>query len=235
MMGFIELFLPIACPLCGAGTGSSSPHALCSGCRDDILPLAAPQCPRCALPYPTENGSDHLCEHCLRNDPPFTRVHGVGVYEGSLRDGVHRFKYHGGIHLDRALGYLLASAVGTSEKFDLIVPVPLHPSRLRERTYNQSLLLAAVVGRKLRVPVAPRLLRRIRPTQPQQGLEAAVRKRNLRGAFSLEKELSGERILLIDDVLTTGATASECSRILRGGGAAEVVVAVIGRARRHHI
>jgi ComF family protein len=119
--------------------------------------------------------------------------------------------------------------------FDLIVPVPLHPTRLRLRTYNQSLLLAVVLGRQLRTPVARRLLTRTRATPPQQGLPAEIRRRNLRGAFALRQKLIGDRVLLVDDVLTTGATVRECGRILREGGAAEVAVAVIGRARLHHL
>jgi len=106
--------------------------------------------------------------------------------------------------------------------------------RLRERTYNQSLLLARVLGRHWQLPVASRLLLRSRPTLPQQGLPAEERRRNLRGAFALRRELEGERVLLLDDVLTTGATARECARVLLAGGAGEVAVAVLGRARRNH-
>jgi ComF family protein len=117
---------------------------------------------------------------------------------------------------------------------DLLVPVPLHPRRLRQRSYNQALLLARELGRNLSLPVASRLLQRRHPTPPQRGLSARVRFHNLRGAFALERPLAGERILLVDDVMTTGATTSECTRTLLAGGGGEVAVAVLGRARRHH-
>jgi ComF family protein len=152
-----------------------------------------------------------------------------------LRQAVHHFKYRGAVDLDRPLGKLLAAATKEPESTprpDLLVPVPLHKSRMRERTYNQSLLLAKALGKEWRLPVSARLLVRTRATLPQQGLSAQLRRDNMKGAFALSSPLAGERILLIDDVLTTGATANECSRVLLEGGAAEVAVAVLGRARR---
>jgi ComF family protein len=149
---------------------------------------------------------------------------------------VHQFKYRGDFSLDRPLGGLLATVLETSGRDflpDLIVPVPLHLSRLRQRGYNQSLLLARVLGRRWRKPVPGRLLVRLRPTSPQQGLKAVQRRLNLKGAFATRSALAGQKVLLIDDVMTTGATARECSRTLLSAGAGEVVVAVIGRARLH--
>jgi ComF family protein len=116
---------------------------------------------------------------------------------------------------------------------DLLIPVPLHRSRLSERTYNQSLLLARALGKEWRIPVAARRLLRVRATSPQQGLSEQLRRANMKGAFALSAPLAGEKVLLIDDVLTTGATAAECSRILLEGGAGEVGVAVLGRARKN--
>jgi ComF family protein len=116
---------------------------------------------------------------------------------------------------------------------DLLLPVPLYVGRLRQRSYNQALLLARALGGSWQLPVASRLLLRVRPTPPQIQLKAAQRRRNLRGAFALRRSLQGERVLLIDDVMTTGATARECSRTLLDGGAGEVAVAVLARARLH--
>jgi ComF family protein len=150
---------------------------------------------------------------------------------------MHRFKYRGTVQLDRPLGTLLAERIEQAEnpfRPDLIVPVPLHLSRLQQRGYNQSLLLARQLGKRWQVPVAPRLLVRNRPTPPQQGLSVAIRQQNLRGAFALTTPLQKERVLLIDDVMTTGATVRECAKTLLCGGAAVVEVAVIGRALRHH-
>lgn len=235
--GLLDLLFPPACPLCDADLIPAAAATFCPDCVAGIRPLTSPCCPRCALPYLTEDGCDHLCEACLRDPPPFLRVAAIGLYEQNLRLAVQRFKYEGAIVLDRTLGRLLADAVEQHHDFcpDLLIPVPLHHTRLRERTYNQSLLLARVLGRRWQLPVPARLLVRNRPTPPQQGLKADVRRQNLRGAFSLHRQLNGERVLLIDDVLTTGATARECSRVLLDGGAVEVRVAVLARASRHHL
>lgn len=234
--GLFDLLLPPACPLCGSESGGRSPFFFCPACLSGIHPIGSSCCPRCALPYPTEEGSDHLCESCLRDTPPFSRVVALGIYEETLRTAVQRFKYEGAIVLDRPLAELLAAVLESdgAPRPDLLIPVPLHYSRLRERTYNQALLLARVLGRRWRLPVPPRLLVRSRPTPQQQGLKAEVRRQNLKGAFAMNRKLNGERVLLIDDVVTTGATVRECSRVLLEGGAGEVVVAVLARARRYH-
>jgi ComF family protein len=229
----LNLVLPPACPLCGR---ESIRLGICSACFAGIHPVVSPCCPRCILPYPTEEGTDHLCEDCLRASPPFEWVHAAGVYEGVLRQAVHHFKYRGAVDLDRPLGQLLAATMEEPvSRFrpDLLVPVPLHNSRLRERTYNQSLLLAKALGKEWRLPVAARHLLRVRATSPQQGLNAQLRRANMKGAFALHRPLAGDKVLLIDDVLTTGATAAECSRILLEGGAGAVGVAVLGRAPKN--
>ncbi|PLX84929.1 MAG: amidophosphoribosyltransferase [Desulfuromonas sp.] len=235
--GLLDLLLPPACPLCGRQLQSGGPAApFCSACQKGIHPLVSPSCPRCALPFTSDAGSDHHCEACIRKPPPFAWVRAAGLYEDSLRRAVQRFKYEGAIYLDRALSHLLAQALqGDRERFcpDLLVPVPLHRSRLRQRTFNQALLLARALGRRWDVPAAADLLERTRPTPAQQGLDARQRRRNLKGAFALRRPLAGRRILLIDDVMTTGATARECSAVLLKGGADAVGVAVLGRARRH--
>jgi ComF family protein len=149
-----------------------------------------------------------------------------------LQEAVQRSKYHGQLPLERPLGILLATTVlaGGGRRPDLLVPVPLHRHRLRERGYNQSLQLARQLGRQLKVPVEPRLLRRIRMTTSQQGLDAVARNSNLRGAFAVTAQLAGRHLLLVDDVMTTGSTARECAGVLRQAGAASVEVAVVGRA-----
>ena len=231
--GLLDLFLPPACPLCG-GAGSLTPF--CPACQGALDPLVHPHCPRCALPYATEGGRDHLCEGCLRSEPPFSWVCAAGLYRETLQRAVQHFKYHDAIGLDRPLGTLLAHALREARPDflpDLIVPVPLHPSRLRSRGYNQSLLLARVLGRQFEIPVSHRLLRRQRATLPQMGLSAADRRRNLRGAFRVTREIDGLRLLLVDDVLTTGATARECAAVLRAAGAEEVGVTVVARASRN--
>jgi ComF family protein len=228
-----EMLLPPACLLCGERLPAGMTAIdLCPVCRSGLQLLTPGRCPVCAVAYRAPEPALHHCEDCLRQPPPFSRVHAVGPYAGTLQDAVQRFKYRGQLALERPLGALLTEAVSreSSEHLTLVVPVPLHVTRLRERGYNQSLQLARQVGRRLDVPVAADLLRRTRPTSSQQGLAAAARKRNLRGAFAVSAPLAGGNILLVDDVLTTGTTARECATALRAAGATAVEVAVIGRA-----
>lgn len=232
--GLADLCFPSVCPLCRQAIQASSPF--CFACLETIIPIVSPRCPHCDLPFAAVDGGDHLCQSCIQDPPAFLWAKSVGLYDETLRRAVQKFKYEGDFNLDRPLATLMAESMqGVLEEYrpDLLLPVPLYVSRLRQRSYNQALLLAKVLSRRWQLPVASHLLLRIRPTPPQIGLKAAERRRNLRGAFALSRPLHGERVLLVDDVMTTGATARECSRILLDGGAGEVAVAVIARARLH--
>jgi ComF family protein len=234
--GFIDLFFPPLCLLCHAPRGESLDPFLCNGCLGGFLPLTSPRCPRCALPFATIGGGDHVCGECLLQPPDFAWTVAAGLYEETLRHAIHRFKFDGTLALDRPLARLLDAAwqrTASAWTPDLIVPVPLHPRRLGQRTYNQALLIARELGRIRQLPVDVRLLVRILPTVAQAGLTARERHRNLLGAFALMRPLSGEKILLIDDVMTTGTTARICATALRAGGAGEVGLAVLARARRN--
>ena len=154
----------------------------------------------------------------------------VGLYDQSLRGAIHQFKYNGKVGLDRPLGVLLERGVDSALKIDLVVPVPLSPQRLRQRSYNQALLLAREFARIKNLPVTTDLLLKVRETKSQQGLSAKERVKNLQGAFELQRTVFGSTILLIDDVMTTGATVEACSQALLANGAEAVYVAVIGRA-----
>ncbi len=233
LLGLLELCLPAVCPLCHEPLAATEPF--CAACLASLAPLTSPCCPRCNLPFVGVDGSDHLCLSCLHTPPPFAWARAAGRYDDVLSLAVQRFKYQGDFNLDKPLARLLHDALRqTLHDFrpDLLVAVPLHPTRLRHRSYNQALLLARSLGRRMQVPAPARLLLRTRPTPPQIGLKALERRRNLRGAFAVCGDLAGERILLIDDVMTTGATARECSRTLLEAGAGEVAVAVLARAAR---
>ena len=225
-----DLLLPPACLLCDARLPVGHPAAeFCPTCAAGIPARPTACCRVCAEPL-SAPGPD-LCAACRQQPPPFARVHTVAPYAGTLQDAVQRFKYRSQLVLERPLGTLLATAVAHGgARPDLIVPVPLHRDRLRERSYNQALQLARQVGRRLAVPVAPAVLCRTRATTPQQGLDAVARRGNLRGAFAVTGAVSSRRILLIDDVMTTGTTVRECAEVLRRAGAASVEVAVLGRA-----
>jgi len=228
-----DLLLPPACPLCLASIPPGPYDTFCDTCQQQILPLPPAACRRCAHPYPADVADDHLCASCLAEDAPlFERVIVGGLFEGTLQEAIHRFKYRGQIGLDLPLAQLLLLQLQQHPAtFDLVLPVPLHNRRLRQRTYNQSLLLARQVAGHFRLHCPPLWLQRQLDTVSQQGLSAEQRRRNLRQAFTASPEVSGKSILLIDDVMTTGATARECSRVLRQAGAATITVAVLARAR----
>lgn len=230
----LDFFLPAVCPLCRSPLNPDSGTGFCAECREDIPPIPAAACRRCALPYPTDITDDHLCATCLNEKTAlFERVIAVGVYDGPLKEAIHRFKYRDQINLDHPLADLLASRSTDLSSVDLILPVPLHRKRLAQRAYNQSALLAQRLGRSLDRPVALRRLIRQRNTPPQQGQSARQRKSNLKNAFSLNAPLQGEHVLLVDDVYTTGATVRECCRTLRKSGAGQITVAVLARARTY--
>lgn len=232
LKGFFDLLFPAACPLCHNTLQATTETPFCQDCTSGMSAMPDGCCSRCALPFVSRNSSSHLCESCSRFQPSFLAVHAAGIYEGQLRKAVHRFKYENCHYLDRPLGIMLREALVDTDPPDLIVPVPLHRTKLRERTYNQSLLLAKEIGQRSAVPVSRTLLKRVRNTPQQQGLSALERAKNLRNAFICQEKLSGERILLVDDVMTTGATATTCSRVLVAAGASEVNVAVVARAGR---
>ncbi len=226
----LKLLFPPACPLCSTTLPYGSGELFCSACLAGVVPLPVAHCPLCALPFSGTANSSHLCGRCIKERPLYTQVFTVGLYEKSLRRAIQQFKFNQRIGLDRPLGTLLDRAVDPNLKIDAVVPVPLSPLRLRQRGYNQSLLLAREFSRLRHLPVKERLLLKIKETKEQHGLSARERETNLKNAFVLADHLSGETVLLIDDVLTTGKTAATCAHVLKQGGAGEIYVAVVGRA-----
>ena len=226
---FQQLFPP-ACPLCKKTFPAGWAEPFCGSCSAGFLVLPSARCSCCALPFAAADSSSHLCGRCLQSPPGFSRVHVLGRYEKSLRDAIHQFKFNNQVSLDKPLGQLLADVIPEDEHFDQIVPVPLSSRRLRQRSYNQALLLARELGKRLRVPVANGLLVKTVETVPQHDLSASERQRNLRGVIYAKQRCSGEKILLLDDVMTTGSTLRACSEELKRSGAGQIDVAVLGRA-----
>lgn len=186
-------------------------------------------------------GPATICAECRLDPPPWDRLFFHGPYSGSLRDLIIDFKFHGGLHRTRLLISLASEAYrrGTADAVrsmalpDLIVPVPLHPRRIRERGYNQSLELARGLGVALGRPVAGDALARVRHTAPQMSLDKGQRRENIRDAFAADAgQVRGRTALLVDDVYTTGATLTECARTLRRAGAAGLDALVLARAGR---
>ena len=177
-----------------------------------------------------ETGRCGLCRLGLQG---FDAVYSYGSYEGPLRELVHLFKYGGVTPLARTFGRFMIQALPRETAFDVVVPMPLHWFKKWQRGFNQSDLLAREVGRKWNVPVR-NVIRRKKATRPQSGLTNAKRRANMQGAFGMPRgrSLAGMRVLLVDDVVTTGATASACARVLKRAGAAHVALLALARTDR---
>lgn len=232
---FLHTLFPTRCVGCDEMlTGAEK--VLCGVCKDLITPL--PQgCPCCGAPFSSpfalSHSPSHLCGQCRTDPPPFDRVTGGCEYEGPLRMLVHRFKFDDRPDLAEEIAPLVWDTV-LPDGADLIVAVPLHPSRLRVRGYNQSLLLAKEIGKTAKIPLLIDTLARIRPTRPQTELSATERAENVKGAFLVRvpDEIAGKGIVLVDDVYTTGSTVRECARVLKEAGAETVTVITAARVVR---
>lgn len=230
----LDLLFPPLCHLCKEFIPDAGEVRLCSDCLEKAPPLLSPQCICCGHPFATAGGKDHLCGGCISDPPPFSAARAGLLFENSTRELVHQFKYGQRVMLRRPLGLLAAAHLDPfAREFgaDLILPVPLHVKRLRQRGFNQAILLGEIFSQRWKVALSRNNLRRIRWTEPQVNLGAAERAANVKGAFAVtsEKEISGKRIFLVDDVYTTGSTAKECCRILINAGAAEVAVLTVAR------
>lgn len=232
----LDTLLPPRCLVCG--TVVQRQGGLCAGCWRRLTFIAPPYCACCGLPFAYrvegEREGALLCAVCLADPPPFGRARSVLVYDDGSRPLILAFKHADRTHAARPFGAWLARAgADVLRGADLLVPVPLHRWRLLLRRYNQSALLARAVGRECGLPVIPDLLVRRRRTRTQGGLDGTGRRRNVAGAFAVRAgargDLAGRRVVLVDDVLTTGATAAECVRTLLAGGAASVDVLTIAR------
>jgi ComF family protein len=235
LSAFTDILFPPLCHACQAFIPDAGELHLCPACLAGSPPIVTPLCTVCGLPFLTEGGSDHPCGGCLGDPPPFAAARAAVLFDGPVRELVHRFKYGNKVLHARPLGLLAADRVsGPAKAFggDLIIPVPLHVKRLRQRGFNQAVLLGALLAKKWRVPMSRDNLCRTRWTEPQINLSAAERRDNVRGAFSLRDAdgVRDRRIILVDDVYTTGSTVIECAGILRKGGAAAVFVVTVARA-----
>jgi len=227
----LDLVFPALCPVCQATLAARRRDPLCGGCWEAIRRLGPPACARCGLPFaaPAATG---LCGGCARERPAWDWALAAAEYEGAARDALHAFKFHGKRALARPLAALLLEQWGpalAAAAPEALIPVPLGRARARERGFNQAALVAERLGAALRVPLRPRWLVRARATQPQTDLGATERRANVRGAFAADTAVAGRHVALVDDVLTTGATAAECARMLKAAGAARVGVLAVAR------
>ena len=234
--GFLNLLFPATC--CGCGAAAARP-GFCPRCRAAIRTPRAPLCSVCGVPFGTAAGEDHRCGRCLRRPFGFGRARACALYDAAdtaqhpLKMVLQRYKYNREVGLALPLAQLLSERcpvpVGA---YEVIMPVPLHVARLRWRGFNQAQLLLKPLARRSGVRVDALSLERVRPTRPQVELTETERRRNVTKAFRVTRpeRVRGRRILLVDDVYTTGATVDECSRTLRRAGAATVDVLVLARA-----
>lgn len=222
---FLQLVIPSTCAACGAPRRGLGGGGLCRGCWI-ALPVLDPDaaCAACALP-----DAAPFCRACAAARPPVSRTVAVARYEGVARRLVHALKFRGHDILVAPAGERMAAcARRLGGDFDAVVPVPSTKRRNRDRGYDPGRLLGEEVARRLRLPFRP-LLERLRDAAPQSTVPAAERRRNVRGAFGATGSARGRRLLLVDDVMTTGATAFEAARALRAAGAARVDLLVLAR------
>ncbi|HEX8379695.1 MAG TPA: ComF family protein [Allosphingosinicella sp.] len=220
----IDFALPPRCPGCGSIT--SDPHHFCLDCWNALLFLGEPCCARCGLPFAFGAGESAQCGRCLAEPPPFDRLRAAVAYGEVSRQVALKLKYSGRLGLAETLAHFMLRHVEEGERDALLVPVPLHRWRIWRRGYNQAALIASALGRRSGLEVELGLLSRTRATPPLKGLGRRERALAVRGAFRVpaaaRPRVSGRHLLLVDDVYTSGATASACASALKRAGAASV-------------
>jgi len=234
--GIFSLFFPAECRICDTPLTRFSRVPVCHDCLNKPQPLEADFfCAACNAPFQNSFPLDAngICALCRSGLLGFDHASSFGFYEGALRDLIHLFKYSGMRPLAPRLSALLDRALPIDSRYDFIVPVPLHWRRRWRRGFNQSELLARGVAKHRRIPLL-NAVRRSKATADQAALTRAGRRRNVVGAFQTRKgiEIRGKRILLVDDVFTTGATASACALALKKAGAVSVTLLTLARAER---
>jgi len=230
-----RVLLPVHCQACGIPLTDDPVPFFCAGCWSAISPLTQSRCTRCDRPFPssvaTTYSPNHVCQPCIERPPSYTRARTLYAYLPPLQDAICLFKYRGRVSLASALSRLMIDRLPPLDPVDLVIPVPLHARRLREREFNQSLLLADSIARHIQTPLSFSNLVRVAASPAQTTLSRKGRLKNLRGAFSLRDPASivGKRILLIDDVFTTGTTINECAKTLRKARSGDVWALTLAR------
>lgn len=228
----LDTLFPPRCFTCGQMVGEHG--SLCGECWGEVDFISAPMCHRCGIPFELDVGAEGECMPCLQNPPPFATARAVFRYEGDSRRLITSYKYY-----DRTLAtpmfarWLARAGADQLAEMDVIVPVPLHPWRLVQRRYNQSALLAQALGKLCGKAVLADGLKRSRYTTPQAGLTREQRQENVKDAFAVSPkraaQLTGKSIMLVDDVLTTGATLNACTQVLLKTGARSVSILTLAR------
>jgi ComF family protein len=218
----LNILFPETCPVCHGPAKNHSIAPFCANCWQTVSPYEGPACLRCGKPLVSD--ASITCGECLQDEPAFTSARSFGLYEGALKKAINLLKYHNVKRLSKPLSDIITPV--KIPAVDTVVPVPLYEKRLRQREYNQSALLAKYLAESLGVSVLLNCLVKIRDTAPQVGLRSKDRRKNIKNAFAVtqREQIEGKNIMLVDDVVTTGATIRECSRVLKKAGADNIYV-----------
>ncbi len=233
LSAIMELLFPASCQACGQPAAPFSEIMLCRSCLAEVRLIGGPLCPCCGRPFHKNSAEDHLCGLCLKGHYHFDTARALVHYRPPITTLISRFKYHGqtsSLKSFRAIQQQLPVLTELNQP-DLIIPVPLHFKRLQKRGFNQALLLARAFYPDQHRLIDFKVLERHRYTAPQTGLSGKIRRENLKKAFQVRDRgiVAGKRVLLIDDVFTTGTTVNECARVLKRAGAREVQVLTLAR------
>jgi ComF family protein len=229
------LVFPSFCHLCRTPLEEPGERIVCGACLARLAAYEGPVCARCGRVV-QDAGEAHDCARCLADPPPFTRHRSCGLYGGTLKDVILLFKYRRYAPLGRPLARFMDVSLGSDrgvwEGAEALVPVPLHPSRRRDRGFNQARILARDLGRRRGLRLLEGALIKVRNAPPQAGLRAADRERNVVRAYAVRRpdRVRGRTLVLVDDVTTTGATLRECARVLKAAGAKEVRAVTLAQA-----
>ena len=230
----LGLIYPPACQLCGEQRALAGEGFVCAECQRKVRFIVPPFCARCGLPFAGALTTEFECTNCRDQTLHFSSARSSVTAAGVALEVIHRYKYQRALWFEPFLADLLVRQAVPALRggsWDFIVPVPLHPTKQREREFNQAARVARHLALALGVSLDEKLLRRVRPTRTQTMLTRQQRSQNMQNAFALRNgtTLAGKRIVLVDDVFTTGATTSACARVLRSAGAAEVCVWTVAR------
>ena len=229
-----DVIFPPQCLGCAEILHPQNGKIFCPACKEKIKFITGDICPVCGTIFPDSPAKNHLCGNCLENKTYFSCARAVVSYETIILHAIHQFKYGNNISVGALLASFMADFSFQDVNFtdySLIVPVPLHIKRLRDRGFNQALILARAIAKKRQIPVNFSMLKRHKFTLTQTGLNKTERKQNIKGAFEVsdKKIIAGKNVILVDDVCTTGATINECAKTLLKAGAQKVTVLTLAR------
>ena len=235
LKGLVDIIFPPRCLTCEAILDHEQNIPFCPVCYSKIHIINTPLCTCCGIPFAGADGGNHICGDCIVSKSYFSVARAVGRYETTLLEAIHRFKYNGKIFMGEVLGKLMAEfeyPLFSIGDYSLIMPVPLHPKKLRQRGFNQSVILAREISRNFSLSLDFLTLKRHIYTEPQISLGKRERGSNVHGVFSVTDpgRINGQRIILVDDVYTSGSTVKECARVLMKNKAATVAVLTLARA-----